>query len=54
MNFKEYHIKKKELEFLITVNEKVRCHRVANKWRRELNKLEQRYKEEEDGRTTDA
>lgn len=57
MNIKEYYEKKKELERLISYNERIRCPRVAEKWRRELRMLEQRYqaeKEEEDGRTTDA
>lgn len=57
MNIKDYYEKKKELEYLITYNERIHCPRVAEKWRRELRMLEQRYqayKEEEDGRTTDA
>lgn len=56
MNIKDYYEKKKELEYLITYNERIHCPRVAEKWRRELSRLEQRYqseKEEEDGRTTD-
>lgn len=56
MNIRDYNEKKKELEYLITYNERIHCPRVAAKWRRELDRLEQIYqanKEEEDGRTTD-
>ena len=56
MNIREYYEKKQELQYLIAYNERVHCPRVADKWRRELSRLEQRYeaeKEEEDGRTTD-
>lgn len=54
MNIKDYYEKKKELEYLITYNERIHCPRVAEKWRRELRMLEQRYqaeKEEEDGKS---
>lgn len=54
MNIKDYYEKKKELEYLITYNERIHCPRVAEKWRRELRMLEQRHEMEvEDGRTTD-
>ena len=56
MNIKEYYERKQELEYLIAYNGEIHCPRVAEKWRRELSRLEQRYqatKEEEDGRTTD-
>lgn len=43
MNIRDYNEKKKELEYLITYNERIHCPRVAAKWRRELDRLEQRY-----------
>lgn len=51
-----YNEKKRKLEYLITYNERIHCPHVAAKWRRELNRFEQRYqayKEEEDGGTND-
>ena len=39
MNIKDYYEKKKELEYLITYNERIHCPRVAEKWRRELSRL---------------
>lgn len=56
MNIRDYYEKKKELEYLITYNERIHCPRVAAKWKRELNRLEQRYqanKEVEHERKTD-
>lgn len=46
MNIRDYYEKKKDLEYLITYNERIHCPRVAAKWRRELNRLEEKYEHE--------
>lgn len=50
MNIREYYEKKRELEYLIAYNERIRCPRVAAKWQRELDKLEREYLKEYGGK----
>lgn len=47
MNIRYYYERKQELEYLIAFNERIHCPRVAEKWRRELYRLEQQYKKNE-------
>lgn len=49
MNIRDYHQRKKELEYLIEFNTKIHCPYVAAKWKRELDRLEKQYQEERSG-----
>ena len=39
MNYIDYFLKRMDLESKIAFNEKLHCHRVSARWRRELDKL---------------